>query len=142
MDRLYVQVQLQSAFVGSEWDVDPEALRALCEHGASLDGMSDRHIEAITPSLSHDEGSSVYEAKLLMWIYCEMEPWPIETEFLMYFRSLLEDLSRCLAVKVWARRVHQTAVSRTAATFKREGLRLALNKMQSAVAAGTFGNEA
>jgi hypothetical protein len=129
--------------LAARWDVDPAVLRAVCEDGARMDGMSNLLIESMcSPSFSADEAPSHDEAKLLMWIYCEMEPWPLESQFLTFSRPHLENLLKCLSVKVWSPQVHRTAVTHCANTIKNEGLLLALQKIQSAVASGEFRNEA
>ena len=108
-----------------------------------MDGMSDLHIEAnCSPSFSAAEAPNHHEAKLLMRIYCELEPWPIESEFLTFSRTYFEDLSTCLSVKVWSPQVHMTAAKHCVNTIKKEGLSLALKKAQAAVDSGTFHNEA
>ena len=108
-----------------------------------MDGMSEIVIETIcSPSFSADEAPSHDEAKLLMWIYCEMEPWPLESQFWTFSRPHLENLDTCLTVKVWSPQVHRIAVTHCAETIKNEGLLLALNKLQSAVTLGEFPDEA
>jgi hypothetical protein len=111
-------------------NVDSAVLRAVCEDGAKMDGMSEIVIETLcSPSFSADEAPSHDEAKLLMWIWCEMEPWPLESQFWMFSRPHLEDLNTCMAVKVWSPQVHQIAVTHCAEAIKNEGLLLALNKI-------------
>jgi hypothetical protein len=125
------------------WDVDPGALRASCEEGAKMDGMSDLHVEAICgPSFLAAEAPNHHEAKLLMWIYCELEPWATESEFLSFSRTCFEDLAITLSVKVWSGQVHMTAAKHCANTIKKKGLSLAMKKMQAAVESGTFHNDA
>jgi hypothetical protein len=129
--------------LAARWGVDPAALRATCEDGAGIDAISNLHIETIcSPSFSAAEAPSHNEGRLLMWIYCEMEPWVLESEFLLFCRPYLEDLSKCLSVKVWSPQVHLTAVKHCANTIKNEGLSLAVRKMTSAMASGEFHNEA
>jgi hypothetical protein len=129
--------------LAARWGVDPAALRAICEHGARMDGISIPHMQTIcSPSFSAAEAPSHNEGRLLMWIWCEMDPWPLESEFLMISRPYLADLSKCLSVKVWSPQVHLTAVKHCANMIKNEGLSLAINKIQSAVASGEFQNEA
>ena len=129
--------------LAARWGVDPAALRAICEEGAKKDGMSNLHMETIcSPSFSAAGAPSHYEGRLLMWIWCEMEPWPLESEFLLFSRPYLEDLSKCLSVKVWSPQVHLSAVKHCANTIKSEGLTLAINKSITAVASGEFQNEA
>jgi hypothetical protein len=125
--------------LAARWDVDPAALRAVGENGAGMDGLPDFVIESLCgPSFSADEAPSLNEARLLHWIYCEMEPWILESEFLVFSRPYLEELSECLSVKVWSPQVHLTAVQHCANTIKNEGLSLAVKKMESAVASGEF----
>ena len=129
--------------LAARWDVDPAVLRAVCEDGASMDVMSTLGTETICSlSSSAEEAPSHDEAKLLYWIYCEMEPWPLESQFWAFTWPHLEDLNMCLTVKVWSPQVHRTAVTHCANTIKNEGRSLALNKMQGAVALGEFRNEA
>jgi hypothetical protein len=123
--------------LAARWHVDPTALRAVCEDGARMDGMSNFHMETIcSPSFSAAEAPSHNEGRLLHWIYCEMEPWLLESEFLMFSRPHLEDVSKCLSVKVWSPQVHLTAAKHCANTIKNEGLSLALKKFENAVASG------
>jgi hypothetical protein len=129
--------------LAARWDVDPAVLRAICEEGVKMDGMSNLQVETLcSPSLTGDEGPSQNEARLLMWIYCELEPWSHEKEFLLTSRSYLNDLSNCLSVKVWSPLVHLTAVKHCVTSIKHESLSLAWKKMESAVASGEFQNEA
>ena len=129
--------------LAARWAFEPAVLRAICEEGVKMDGMSNFQVETIcSPSLTGDEGSSQNEARLLQWIYCELEPWPKEIEFLLISRPYLEALSNCLSVKVWSPLVHLTAVKHCVISIKHESHSLAMKKMQSAVVAGTFQNEA
>ncbi len=83
--------------LAARWNVDPAALRTICEDGARMDGISNLHIETpCSPSFSAAEAPSHNEGRLLHWIYCEMEPWLLESEFLMFSRPHLEDVSKCL----------------------------------------------
>jgi hypothetical protein len=129
--------------LAARWNVDPAVLRTVCEDGATRDGMSDLVIETIcSPSFSAEEAPSHDEAKLLYWIYCEMEPWGLEKQFWAFSRPHLEDLNTCLTVKVWSPQVHRTAVTHCVEKINHEGLLLALNKVQTAVALGEFENQA
>ena len=129
--------------LAERWNVDPAVLRAVCEAGATMDGMSDLVIEMIcSPSFSAEEAPSHVEAKLLNWIYCEMEPWPLESQFWAFCRPHLEDLNKCLTVRVWSPQVHRTAATHCAKTIKNESLLLAMNKVQTAVALAEVRNQA
>ena len=107
-----------------------------------MEGISDLLIEALcSPSSSAAEAPNHHEAKLLMWIYFELEPWPIESEFLTFSRNYFEDLSTCLSVKVWSPQVHLTAAKHCVNAIKKEGLSLALKKVQAAVDSEQFHSE-
>ena len=75
-------------------------------------------------------------SRLLMWIYCELEPWSHEKEFLLTSRSYLNDLLNCLSAKVWTPLAHLTAVKHCVTSIKQESLSVAWKKMESAMASG------